>query len=373
MCLNTQVYYYTFLLKIIIYFGRFDPIPSNYSEDLQRIIELMLSVEHLCRPTIEMILHHPTVVLNISTKSSFKFSNKKDYFKAECDKATLSLVSEKMKTLSVTEKDPEEITEDIFHEKWMVRLESLRQREANVRKKEDHLLEKERSMKKREKHLSLIERLTKEKLARAEVYLRQCRENKISMIARPQRYKVIEELDTSFSADPGDTSILPTSARIDPAVIPPPSNFVRAGAERRHQKHVHFDASKKIHPLPNIPEATMLPKSVQNEAKEANASRMKAASRKVLGEIQEIETSRSVVAKSMKVPLAGDSQLTSVRSSTLSHLNWEEEKYIWLEHKRTAYHNGVSKENLEQQKNELKELKKRSSKLSLSSKKQSFR
>lgn len=333
----------------------------------------MLSVEHLFRPTIEMILHHPTVVLNISTKSSFKFSKKRDDFKAECDKATLSLVSEKIKTLSVTEKDPEEITEDIFQEKWMVRLESLRQREANVRKKEDHLLEKERSMKKREKHLSLIERLTKEKLARAEVYLRQCRENKISMIARPQRYKVIEELDTSFSADPGDTSILPTSARIDPAVIPPPSNFVRSGSERRHQKHVHFDASKKIHPLPNIPEATMLPKIMQNEAKEANASNMKAAPRKVLGEVQEFDSSRSLVAKSMKVPLGGDSQSTSVRSSALSHLNWEEEKYIWLEHKRAAYHSVVSKENLEQQKIELKELKKRSSKLSLSSKKQSFR
>lgn len=357
----------------IIYFGRFNPIPSNYSEDLQRIIELMLSVEHLFRPTIEMILHHPTVVLNISTKSSFKFSNKKDYFKAECDKATLSLVSEKIKTLSVTEKDPEEITEDIFQEKWMVRLESLRQREANVRKKEDHLLEKERSMKKREKHLSLIERLTKEKLARAEVYLRQCRENKISMIARPQRYKVIEELDTSFSADPGDTSILPTSARIDPAVIPPPSNFVRSGSERRHQKHVHFDASKKTHPLPKIPEATTLQKSMQNEAKEVNASKVKAAPRKVLGEIQEFETSRSLVAKSTKVPLAGDSQSTSVRSSALSHLNWDKDKYNWLEHKRTAYHSVVSKENLEQQQNELKELKKRSSKLSLSSKKQSFR
>lgn len=330
----------------------------------------MLSVEHLCRPTIEMILHHPTVVLNISTKSSFKFANKKDNFKAECDKVTLSLVSEKIKTLSVTEKDPEEITEDIFQEKWMVRLESLRRREANVRKKEDLLLEKERSIRKREKHLSLIERLTKEKLARAEVYLGQCREKKLTMVTRPQKYKVVEELDTSFSADPGDTSILPTSAKVDPAVIPP--NFVRSNSERT-QKHVHFDASKKIHSLPSIQEAATLPKAVRNEAQEGNQSKMRGAERKVLGEIQQVESSTSLGAVSRRVSMVVDNRSTTTRSSALLNINWEEDKHLWLENKRAAYQSVVSKENLEQQRNELKELKKRSSRLSLFPKKQSFR
>lgn len=45
--------------------GRFNRIPRYYSADLQKIIAFMLSVEHGYRPTIDIILHHPTVLMHI--------------------------------------------------------------------------------------------------------------------------------------------------------------------------------------------------------------------------------------------------------------------------------------------------------------------
>ncbi|XP_054289530.1 serine/threonine-protein kinase Nek2-like isoform X1 [Macrosteles quadrilineatus] len=347
--------------------GRFDPIPSDYSQDLQKIIELMLSVDHQFRPTIEMILHHPTVVLHVSKKSSFKFGNKRDSFKAECDKATLALVSEKIKTLSLIDREPEEVSEDTFHEKWMIRLEALRQREANLRKREDKLADKERLLLKKEKNLLHLERLSREKLIRAEVYLRQCKENKssqVTTISKPHKYKMIEELDTSFSADPGDTSVLPTSTKLNPSFVPPPTNFVRSASERRC-KHVHFDKSSKTSALSSVQEVGFQYKKVLGEIQ---VPTQRVHHGKALEDIQEIEPVR-LGAFPKKVEKS--STLKPILQPTL---RWEEERNMWLENKRVAYHSQLNKENYEQnQVCEVKEVKKRSSKLSLFNKKPSLR
>uniref|UniRef100_A0A1B6FIW2 non-specific serine/threonine protein kinase n=1 Tax=Cuerna arida TaxID=1464854 RepID=A0A1B6FIW2_9HEMI len=368
-------------LATLIRDGRFDPIPANYSADLQKIIELMLSVEHQYRPTIEMILHHPTVVLNVSTKSSFKFVNKQDRHKEECDRATLALVSEKIRTLE-REREPEEISEDTFQEKWMARLETLRQREAGIRKREDKLVEKERAIVKREKELLLLERVLRDKLTRAEIYLRQCKENRSSQASvslRTQKYKVVEELDTSFSADPGDTSILPTSAKIDPKTVAPPNNFVRSASERR-LKHVHFNVHERVQPLQAIQEVVAVQKKGCG-VPEVGQIRMKTIPKKILGEVQETEQLKfGTIPK--KVSLPSENKLSVLKPVLPNTNSWLEEKTIWLENKRTAYHNNVNKENMNLQnqlevKNheycESKEVKKRSSRLSLFSKKQGIR
>lgn len=350
---------------------RFDAIPSNYTEDLQRIIQLMLSVEHQYRPNIEMILHHPTVVLNVTTKSSFKFSSKKDRV---CDKSTLALASDKLKSLSTLEREPEAVSEATFQDKWMTKLEALKQREANVRKREEKLIEKERTILKREKHLTLIERMMKEKLARAEVYLHQCKENRSiqsSANFKTQKYKMVEDLDTSLSADPGDTSILPTSAKIYPEIVPPPSTFVRSFSERR-PKHVHFDVNKKVQMLPIIQE---VPRKALSGIQDAEPPKLqKSLSRRGLSEIQEIDKSRILGAVPKKlVNLAENKPIKpSIYPSSGNNMNWTEERDAWLENKRTAYLSVLNKENVEQQ-NQLKEVKKRLSKISLFSKKQGIR
>ena len=55
-----------FSLALKIRDGKFDRIPSHYSDDLQKIIEQMLSVDHVNRPSVKDLLTHPRVVLKIN-------------------------------------------------------------------------------------------------------------------------------------------------------------------------------------------------------------------------------------------------------------------------------------------------------------------
>lgn len=344
--------------------ARFDPIPSNFSEDLQKIIELMLSVEHQYRPTIEMILHHPTVVMNISTiKSSFKFSGKKH--------CSTDIVCQKIKLLSVIKREPEENSEATFKEKWRTKLESLKQREANVSAIEEKLLNKERSLLKREKHLMLIERMAKEKLYRVEVYLRQCKENRLPQPSgglKPHKYKTVEELDTSLSADPGDTSILPTSAKIEPELIVLPKTLVRLTSEKR-PKHVHFQMNKQAPSLPNIH------KTLKKCLSETQNVEMTVINKPVLnmstGDIQQIEQTRLLRASSNKLVNASEHS-TVLKPLPYNNVNWIEIRNAWVENKKLAYHGMVCKEN-EDTKYSSKESKGRSSNTSLFSNKQGIR
>ena len=91
----------------------------------------------------------------------------------------------------------------------------------------------------KEREVAAMERNAREKISRAEVYLHQCKENRSSGVV--SRFSHEKEADSSFSADPGDTSIMPTATRLDPNLLPKP-NFLRTLAQRRSvsSKHVHF-------------------------------------------------------------------------------------------------------------------------------------
>ncbi|XP_046390274.1 serine/threonine-protein kinase Nek1-like [Ischnura elegans] len=49
--------------------GKFSRIPSHYSEDLHNIIVFMMTVDHDVRPSVDAILHHPSVVTRIPSWS----------------------------------------------------------------------------------------------------------------------------------------------------------------------------------------------------------------------------------------------------------------------------------------------------------------
>uniref|UniRef100_T1I6A3 non-specific serine/threonine protein kinase n=2 Tax=Rhodnius prolixus TaxID=13249 RepID=T1I6A3_RHOPR len=55
--------------------GKYKSIPSHYSESIRKIVSFMLSTKHEFRPTIEMILHHPSVVINIKEDKKIGSSN----------------------------------------------------------------------------------------------------------------------------------------------------------------------------------------------------------------------------------------------------------------------------------------------------------
>uniref|UniRef100_A0A8D8TCH2 non-specific serine/threonine protein kinase n=1 Tax=Cacopsylla melanoneura TaxID=428564 RepID=A0A8D8TCH2_9HEMI len=176
------------------------------------------------------------------------------------------------------------------------KLDKIRQHEVYIKHKEKQLETLEKSLNRREKCLALQEKLAQEKIQRAQVYLKQCKESRKSLGLRSatmselksvksrsqsdhskvsnttqnitklnsiiqnmntetniahtkpsqtsfpvQRSKVTlvpqfrrllpVDNDSSFSADPGDTSILPTMSKIDPDKVKP----------LKYYRHVHFE------------------------------------------------------------------------------------------------------------------------------------
>lgn len=191
-------------LKELIKKGKFSKIPDFYSEELQNMINFMLNTEAAGRPSVNIILRHPTVL----TRSSYPVKNL--YRKS-------NLV--------------EESSKESLHS----RLENIRSREAALKSKEEKLAAKERMLVKREKKVAIMERMANEKMLRADLYLKQSKGR-----SRSKTKKILPNLDESLSADPGDTSILPTSTKISEELIVKPKNFQRSYSERR----VHFNKQK---------------------------------------------------------------------------------------------------------------------------------
>ncbi|KAG8224235.1 hypothetical protein J437_LFUL002691 [Ladona fulva] len=214
--------------------GRFERIPSHYSNELQQMITFMLTVNHEIRPSIETILHHPSVVTHIATWSLTKTlyrSPKEESVPVKepevvlnetfcscvgdccANESPLSNAPCKMpKEVSTTNLDPNEAklsqteVEIQFHNRrhremdGSVRLKGnvsarkgtdqesissitekmnlLRQREAKLRMRELSLEERERNVRKKEREAALASRLARETMGRACVYLNTCRDGR---------------------------------------------------------------------------------------------------------------------------------------------------------------------------------------------------
>ncbi|CAH1391750.1 unnamed protein product [Nezara viridula] len=214
--------------------GRYPPIPEFYSEHLHTVVTFMLTVKREFRPTIEMIIHHPLVVARVTSDphSVNKPSQIKYRERSEEKIRELKKLSNGISNISLSQRNPEEISEALFKERWLNRLENLRERESKLREREEILTLKEESLNNKEKYLSLLEKRTKERMTQAQLYLNR-KKGKLS--------GSIEDM-SDISADPGDTSILPTSAKFNPSGLPKPC-FLRLSSSRKTvaSKHVHFE------------------------------------------------------------------------------------------------------------------------------------
>ena len=309
-------------------------IPAQYSDDLQRIISLLLTVDHNVRPTTEVILHHPAVVIHIA-QETIKHGVASS---TESNKEILSDVCTKQ------ELHKQEFCEDFSNDKardvWLTRMHMLKQREASLRLKELAIDEKERALAKREKQLALLHKLSEEKITRADIYLRQCREVR-SVTNSQQRVSTVEDdLDTTVSADPGDTSILPTSTKLQPGCIPKPASFVRVGSER----HVHFDTLPRTKSrLKHLNQHnTDIPEyCVPEKEKICQYS-----------ENAEEDNYRNGVLATLSSNQQGNKDTIGI---TMRPLSWKEERIMWLASKRQAYHGtaSIQRSNTENKENSL--------------------
>lgn len=251
-----------------IYFFRLSRIPAIYSDYLDKMVKLLLSSNHEFRPSVEMIIHHPTVICNydknatpfmpahrsqkdeeFSHSSSHRSPERRKVFVDEhidniIDK--IEKLSRKTKQLSL-ESDPRAITEDVYNRKLMSRLKLLREKESVLKAKEDSLKTKEYILKTRESSLiqkqKLIERREREMevatVKRVSGKSRSERTRPSSSTVRTEPIKCRKEIQrcldldsTTCSADPGDTSIYPTAAKLDPSKIIKPPFF------KHHLKNV---------------------------------------------------------------------------------------------------------------------------------------
>ncbi|XP_063244822.1 serine/threonine-protein kinase Nek2-like isoform X2 [Bacillus rossius redtenbacheri] len=211
--------------------GRFERIPTYYSEDLQNIITLLLNVDQEKRPAVEDILQHPIVVSQVAAN---KFASL-DFKSAGGGVSGAKCAAMPEPVVTAVERPTDDCAGDanthLCREMWLNRMESLKQRESALRAREVALVEREREAEKREKRAAMLDRLAREKVARADVYLHQCRgaRSLASSVRGPQpRTSFAEEdLDSSFSADPGDASADDAAGRLP---------FARSASERR----VHF-------------------------------------------------------------------------------------------------------------------------------------
>lgn len=89
------------------------------------------------------------------------------------------------------------------------------------------------------------------------MYLKRSRENRCAppTVPRQPQPHAWNEIDESFSADAGDTSVMPTSALMDPKQVPRPPNFVSKpeNIAAFQGRHVHFDHPHQPSVPPQIP------------------------------------------------------------------------------------------------------------------------
>jgi hypothetical protein len=353
-----------------------------------------------------MILQHPLVVINIAQETFKTMISKPEHGICEMHSGSQKEINDLPKVVQnlhnlhmpascktafqgeIESKNCKESNSENVRDIWLNRFHILKQREASLRLKELAIDERERAVAKKEKQVTLLDRLTKEKMTRADVYLRQCREARSVASSvknvQQQRYSTAD-LDTSLSADPGDTSILPTSTKLYPEYVTKPSPFVRVGSERR----VHFDTLPMTKPKAKYSDLQLATKQAvpQFIHQSGDLPGPLTVSTKVLCDIQEhvppkvskvhdtkeelqekrIKHSVHDLKRAEKDNFRNDVLTVLISNKCASRSNnaivrppprttWMEDQTLWLQNKRHSYvlgsmrpHRSANKENTEPQ------------------------
>lgn len=192
-----------------------------YSNQLKNFIIHML--ESSSEVTLDSILCHPTVLLKSSQNAEQNIFLKEIHTTCNLDE-----------------------------EKYRARLNNLKNREAAIHKLQEELSHKEHLLRKREKKTALMERFVKDKLVRAELYLKHSREKKSSTSSNGKsscsQDKNYDNLNVSLSAAECDSVIVPTSTKMD-FNIAKPKPFTRTMSERK----IRFKGHSPLKDIRNIP------------------------------------------------------------------------------------------------------------------------
>ncbi|XP_058805520.1 reticulocyte-binding protein homolog 2a-like isoform X2 [Phymastichus coffea] len=325
---------------------------------------------------------------------------------------------------------PEDVSEEIFKENWMQRLDALRKLETLLKDKEVALQSRERLLFKKEKELRILERLVKDKMKQAELYAKRCKktsssesiaheskfsnnsreilsnpsylptqinskislenkdehifknplsmksslisdkldkENSVRSRYKTQQKKKYDDLDSTLSADIGDSSFVITSKKFDPGALKKPTAFMRSASERRPKSEQNATQPKFI----NLTE-----KSERNFLNQIEEKTFKKISENILA--SQDQTTKFLnygpIDKSSEVEMKNPDLKELINQKCYSYLNlepthkavkinsiskqrptsWSENTDDWLMKKRKAYNLATKKmliENLPEKEN----------------------
>lgn len=254
--------------------GRFARIPEMYSSDLQKIIAFMLAVDHGYRPTVEVILHHPTVLTNLlKTKSCIpllipdskveefaphpdlsstqknateianstqvlrrelfysspkrKMNSRTSGCSSEPEQPTESKRTNPVESKAASDfmakkyNNPEEIAQEVFNEAFKLRLQAIKARESCLNQKEREIKEREQSLVRRERQVK--EKPTVKPKDRRKSII----PNEVDHRRRGAPVSRQSEVhDASYvSIEPNDTVLPPTTAKMNPDRLFRPKSF----------------------------------------------------------------------------------------------------------------------------------------------------
>ncbi|XP_046998656.1 serine/threonine-protein kinase Nek2-like isoform X1 [Schistocerca americana] len=227
--------------------GRFPRIPAHYSEDLQNIISLMLSSKPCDRPTVDVLIQNPVVLSHVIQDCiNAKLSVPKSLQTLEnpCETTEKVKVFLQNNIAAANLADVQVIPNDSFSKGFdykfqdilSKKLEELKRKEAALQLKEFAVAERERAVQKKERDLYTATTAEGRFMTEGKSQ-HKYRDVKLTAWKQktPHLYHIpMKNEDTSFSADTGDTSILPTSAKL---IADAKECFIKKPNERR----VHFD------------------------------------------------------------------------------------------------------------------------------------
>ncbi|GLH01770.1 Serine/threonine-protein kinase polo [Gryllus bimaculatus] len=321
--------------------GRFNRIPSDYSDDLHKMISYMLTVEHRSRPNVETILHHPQVIMHMVQESlaaiEIKSSCSED---VENELGTMAREGSSSSLSFSPYKCLEEVAK--LKDTLLLKIEHLKEWEAMLTMREVELKEKDKYIMKKEKQIAASECLVKEKVSQAEHYLRYCQSN-FGGSSKYHKTDVLYNPTSDFSVytDEGDTSFTPsTSTKLNPHVVERPARFSRTHSG----KHVHFGTlpSTKIKCLTsngnNIDKSSF--KSISHLLIDGYGMDTRGDLNRLSSQIKSEKYLKIKSNKSRKSTVVTDESSRSGASASScqsGQLHWDEERKRWIEQKRVQF------------------------------------
>lgn len=227
-------------------------LPTFYTENLHKIVQLLINIDDNLRPSVDTIIHHPTVICSYDRNATpfHEISLKSEYGRNKGEGPSLANHNQKdeinagvevMKSSHQCARpqsslffDPKKITEDIYDEKFFNRLKLLRVKETALKMKENNLKSKELYLNSIETNLVHKQKLIEKQERKinvlpdkAETNPNTCGKVVFKTFNNYKKYdgRRIDLDSTTCSADPGDLSVMPTAVKLDPSKIIKPSCF----------------------------------------------------------------------------------------------------------------------------------------------------